>query len=393
MSSPQNTAHTMEHPFVVHQKDESSFARRGSLYTPHGTVQTPTFMAVGTQGTVKGIWPSQLREAGADIVLGNTYHLALRPGSKLVQQLGGLHQFSGWKGPMLTDSGGFQVFSLKTMRKITEEGVKFKSHIDGSALELSPESSIHIQNELGADIIMAFDECPELPCDDSVMEKSLERTGRWLWRCKEAHQRGDQHLFGIVQGGLNLDLRLKSMALTEEVDLPGIAIGGLSVGESREERLMVLNGLSQHMPQNKPHYLMGVGTPLDLVESIACGIDMFDCVLPTREGRHGVAYTSEGKIRIKNQIHKESNIPLDPNCACPSCTHYSRAYLRHLFVAGEALGQMALSLHNLHYYFQLMKKVRRSLELGTFQSLLRQIQELYLPTASSNTERASTASN
>jgi queuine tRNA-ribosyltransferase len=336
-------------------------------------------MAVGTQATVKGIWPSQLRDAGANIVLGNTYHLALRPGSELIRDHGGLHHFSGWKGPMLTDSGGFQVFSLKTMRKISEEGVKFKSHIDGSALELSPESSIKIQNDLGADVIMAFDECPELPCDDNTMNLSLERTGRWLWRCKEAHQRKDQWLFGISQGGLNLDLRAKSIALTEEVDLPGIAIGGLSVGESREERLMVLEGISKHLPKLKPRYLMGVGTPLDLVESVANGIDMFDCVLPTREGRHGVAYTSEGKIRIKNQIHKQDQTPLDPECACPTCHQYSRAYLRHLFVAGEALGQMALSIHNLHYYYDVMKKVRRSIEKGTFSQLLQHMQNLYIP--------------
>ena len=364
--------------FQVHAYDPQSHARCGTLATAHGPVATPTFMAVGTQASVKGIWPSQLRESGASIVLGNTYHLALRPGSKLVQDMGGLHKFSGWNGPMLTDSGGFQVFSLKTMRKISEEGVKFKSHIDGSALELSPESSMRIQNELGADIIMAFDECPELPCDDATMDHSLERTGRWLWRCKAAHARSDQQLFGIVQGGLNLDLRLKSLALTEAVDLPGIAIGGLSVGESREERLVVLRGMAADLPKHKPHYLMGVGTPLDLLESIAQGIDMFDCVLPTREGRHGVAYTSEGKIRIRNQCHQHSPLALDPDCSCATCINFSRAYLRHLFVAGEALGPMALSLHNLHYYFQLMRKVRRSIELGTFQSLLSHIQHLYL---------------
>ena len=374
MTSPSLTS-----PFTVHKKDPSSFARRGTLSTTHGPVETPTFMAVGTQATVKGLWPSQLRDAGADIVLGNTYHLTLRPGSKIIQDLGGLHHFSGWKGPMLTDSGGFQVFSLKTMRKITEEGVKFRSHIDGSALELSPESSIRIQNELGADVIMAFDECPELPCDDKTMNDSLERTGRWLWRCKEAHGRSDQLLFGISQGGLHLELRKKSIQLTEDVDLPGIAIGGLSVGESREERLHVLNGIAESLPTDKPHYLMGVGTPLDLVESVAQGIDMFDCVLPTREGRHGVAYTSEGKIRIKNNIHKDDPMPLDPNCTCPACHQYSRAYLRHLFVAGEALGSMALSLHNLHYYFQLMRRVRRSIETGHFSEVLHDIQKLYLP--------------
>jgi queuine tRNA-ribosyltransferase len=373
-------------PFKVHTQDTQTKARTGTLQTGHGEVQTPTFMAVGTQATVKGLWPSQLRTAGADIVLGNTYHLALRPGSKIVAEQGGLHKFSGWNGPMLTDSGGFQVFSLKTMRKITEEGVKFRSHIDGSPLELSPETSMEIQNDLGADIIMAFDECPELPCDDNTMNKSLERTGRWLWRCKTAHQHHDkQHLFGIVQGGLNIELRRKSLELTEAVDLPGIAIGGLSVGETREERLAVLEGIADDLPQHKPHYLMGVGTPLDLVESVAQGIDMFDCVLPTREGRHGVAYTSQGKVRIKNQIHRHSTEPLDPDCPCETCSTMTKGYLRHLFAAGEHLGPMALSLHNLSYYFRLMKRVRTSIHEGTFSNLLREIQALYLEPPNNST--------
>jgi len=364
--------------FKVHQKDPESFARVGTLSTPHGEIETPTFMAVGTLASVKGIWPAQLRTAGAGIILGNTYHLALRPGADLVEAAGGLHRFCGWDGPMLTDSGGFQVFSLKTMRKITEAGVKFRSHIDGSALELSPESSMKIQNQLGADIIMAFDECPELPCDDVVMNASLERTGRWLQRCKQAHVRSDQALFGIVQGGLNVDLRKKSLQLTEAVDLPGIAIGGLSVGETRLERLSVLEALAAELPSSKPHYLMGVGTPLDLVESVAHGIDMFDCVLPTREGRHGVAYTSRGKIRIKNQSNKSSLEPLDPNCVCPACQSFSKAYLRHLFVAGEALGPMSLSLHNLTYYFKLMHDIRSAIREQRFGQLLADMRSLYL---------------
>jgi len=372
--SPQTTGPA----FDLLKEDSQTHARLGRLKTAHGHLETPLFMAVGTQATVKGLWPSQLKEAGAGVVLGNTYHLALRPGSKSVKALGGLHRFMNWDGPLLTDSGGFQVFSLKTMRKISEEGVKFRSHIDGSALELSPESSMTIQNELGADIIMAFDECPELPCDDQTMNLSLERTGRWLHRCREAHKRTDQHLFGIVQGGLSGELRLKSLALTEEVALPGIAIGGLSVGESREERLTVLRHLAPHLPREKPRYLMGVGTPLDLLESVAQGIDMFDCVLPTREGRHGVAYTSRGKIRIKNQIHQTSAEPLDPDCPCPTCSTQSRAYLRHLFVAGEILGPIALSLHNLTYYFGLMEMVRLSLKNGNFSELLKATQQLYL---------------
>ncbi|MBF0198662.1 MAG: tRNA guanosine(34) transglycosylase Tgt [Planctomycetes bacterium] len=364
--------------FTLSAKDEATFARRGQLITAHGPVETPVFMAVGTQATVKGIWPSQLEDAGASIVLGNTYHLALRPGADIVEKMGGLHKFSGWSGPMLTDSGGFQVFSLKTLRKITEEGVKFRSHIDGSALELSPESSMAIQNQLGADIIMAFDECPELPCDDKTMSNSLERTGRWLVRCREAHKKEEQLLFGIVQGGLNLELRARSLELTEEVDLPGVAIGGLSVGESREERLSVLKGMAASLPKDKPHYLMGVGTPLDIVEAVAEGIDMFDCVLPTREGRHGVAYTSHGKVRMRNHIHREDPAPLDANCSCPTCKNYSRAYLRHLFVASEALGSMALSLHNLYYYMKLMRDIRTAISEGTFVNLLNSIRNLYL---------------
>ena len=368
----------MSEIFKIHQKSTECFARTGSLATTHGTVETPVFMAVGTQGTVKGIWPIQLKEAGASIVLGNTYHLALRPGPDLIEAHGGLHKFFSWDKPMLTDSGGFQVFSLKTMRKITEEGVKFKSHVDGSNLELTPESSIQIQNKIGADIIMAFDECPELPCDDKTMNLSLERTGRWLHRCKAAHKNEKQHLFGIMQGGLNIELRLKSLSLTEEVDLSGVAIGGLSVGESREERLDVLKGIAEHMPVQKPHYLMGVGTPLDIVEAVAEGVDMFDCVLPTREGRHGVAYTSQGKVRIKNQKHQHDQSPLDPECNCYACKNFSRAYLRHLFVVGESLGPIALALHNLHYYYKLMEEIKEAIKNDIYLALVAKYQKLYL---------------
>jgi queuine tRNA-ribosyltransferase len=364
--------------FTIEKKSTTHFARTGQLKTGHGVVETPVFMSVGTQATVKGIWPEQLKTAGASIVLGNTYHLALRPGPDLIEKHGGLHKFCSWDGPMLTDSGGFQVFSLKSLRKITEEGVKFKSHIDGSAMELTPESSIQIQNKIGADIIMAFDECPELPCDDKTMNASIERTGRWLKRCADAHNNEKQLLFGILQGGLSEELRLKSLALTEEVDLPGIAIGGLSVGESREERNNVLKMLNDKLPQHKPHYLMGVGTPLDIVEAVAEGVDMFDCVLPTREGRHGVAYTSKGKIRIKNEIHKKDLSSLDDECECYACNHFSRAYLRHLFVAGEVLGSMALALHNTTYYMKLMVDIRESIREDTFKNLYEKMRLLYL---------------
>jgi queuine tRNA-ribosyltransferase len=365
--------------FTIEKNSSTHFARSGSLKTEHGTVKTPVFMSVGTQATVKGIWPEQLKAAGASIVLGNTYHLGLRPGEDLIEKHGGLHNFCSWDGPMLTDSGGFQVFSLKSLRKITEESVKFKSHIDGSAMELSPERSIQIQNKIGADIIMAFDECPELPCDNKTMDLSLERTGRWLKRCAEAHKNDKQQLFGIIQGGLSKDLRLKSLALTEEVDLPGIAIGGLSVGETRLERLSVLRDLNDKLPIHKPHYLMGVGNPLDIVEAVAEGIDMFDCVLPTREGRHGVAYTSKGKLRMRNEIHKEDLSALDSECECYACTHYTRAYIRHLFVVGEFLGPMILSLHNTFYYMKLMREIRTSIEEDKFAELLQKMTLLYSP--------------
>lgn len=335
-------------------------------------------MAVGTQATVKGLDVNFLEQSGVQVVLGNTYHLELRPGSDVIERLGGLHRFSGWSGPMLTDSGGFQVFSLKNCRTLDEKGVTFKSHLDGSLLEMTPESSIGIQNKLGADIIMAFDECPALPCEDKVMEQSIERTGRWLKRCVDAHSDENQQLFGIVQGGLSNELRLKSLELTLQCELPGLAIGGLSVGETRIERLQVLQNLAPHLPEHMPHYLMGVGTPLDIVESVAQGIDMFDCVLPTREGRHGVAYTSLGKVRIRNRDHQLDESPLDPDCSCLACQKYSRAYLRHLFSVDEMLGPILLSQHNLTYYIKLMSDIRKAIKKNRLLDLLQKMQTLYL---------------
>ncbi|MBF0246037.1 MAG: tRNA guanosine(34) transglycosylase Tgt [Planctomycetes bacterium] len=373
------TASTGGGCFSVCHRDGATHARSGILKTTHGEVLTPVFMPVGTRGSVKGIWPGQLKEAGSSIILANTYHLALRPGAEEVARMGGLHSFCNWTGPMLTDSGGFQVFSLKNIRTLGEEGVSFRSHLDGALLELSPESAIRIQEDLGADIIMALDECPALPCEDRVMDASLERTARWLIRCKEAQVRGDQLLFGIVQGGVNGELRLKSLALTLKAELPGIAIGGLSVGESREARLAVLDTLAPALPESLPHYLMGVGTPLDLMESVARGIDMFDCVLPTRDGRHGLAFTSTGRLRIRNEEHRSSAAPLDDSCPCLCCRSFSRAYLRHLVMSGEALGSMALSLHNVSFYHTLMARARASIEKGNFGNLLEETRRMYPP--------------
>ncbi len=369
--------------FDITARDPGCSARCGVLQTAHGAVQTPVFMPVGTQATVKGIWPEQLADVGSQVVLANTYHLALRPGEALIRQQGGLHGFMNWQGPILTDSGGFQVFSLNSICKLNENGVIFRSHIDGALFDLTPERSMQIQNDLGADIIMAFDECPKLPCEAQVMRDSLQRTSRWLGRCVDAHHRPEQLLFGIVQGGLDGSLRKESLDLTLNYDLPGIAIGGLSVGESREERLAVLDQLQKELPDNRPHYLMGVGTPLDLVESVCMGIDMFDCVMPTRDGRHGIAYTSTGRVRIKNSEHKDSDLPLDADCSCPTCRSFSRAYLRHLFMAKEMLGSSALSLHNIAYYHHLMKRVRDAITKGEMHLLAKELYGHYITDDSS----------
>lgn len=355
----------------------SGFARGGLLRTAHGEVQTPAFMPVATQGSVKGLWPDAVAGTGARMILCNAFHLALRPGADSVSRLGGLHRFISWGGSILTDSGGFQVFSLEALRKISEEGALFRSPVDGAPFMMTPEKSMEIQNLLGADVIMAFDECPALPCEKGKMTASLERTARWLGRCRDAHRRDDQLLFGIVQGGTDPELRALSLDLTEAFGLPGLAIGGLSVGESREERLSVLSALAPRLPADKPRYLMGVGTPLDLLEAVSFGIDMFDCVLPTRDGRHGVAYTDKGRMHLKNASNKEAETPLDPGCGCPCCRSFSRAYLRHLLMAGEHLGSMAVSAHNLHYYQNLMGRARQAVAGGGLQDLIGRIAPAY----------------
>lgn len=337
-------------------------ARLGRLHTPHGIIETPIFMPVGTQATVKAMTPEELKEMEAQIILSNTYHLYLRPGHELVKEAGGLHKFMNWDRPILTDSGGFQVFSLGDLRKITEQGVEFQSHIDGSKHFLSPEKVMEIENALGADIIMAFDECAPYPAEHDYVKKSLERTTRWAVRCKEAHTNTEnQALFGIVQGGMYKDLREQSAAELVALDFPGYSIGGLSVGEPKELMYEVLDYTTPLLPKDKPRYLMGVGSPDALIEGAIRGIDMFDCVLPTRIARNGTAMTSEGKIVIKNAKYTRDFTPLDPNCDCYCCKNYTRAYLRHLYKADEILSSRLMSTHNLHFLINLMKQVRQAI--------------------------------
>lgn len=343
-------------------------ARRGRMTTPHGTVETPVFMPVGTAATVKGMKLETVSETGAEIILSNTYHLYLRPGVDVIREAGGLHRFMHWNGPILTDSGGFQVFSLANLRDITEEGVTFASHIDGSRHMLSPEQSIAVQNALGSDIIMAFDECVPYPAGRDYVKPSMERTTRWLRRCKAAHhQTEEQSLFGIMQGGMYPDLREQSAKDIVAMDLPGYAIGGLSVGEPKELMCEVLDYCVDWLPENKPRYLMGVGTPDYLFEGVERGLDMFDCVEPTRIARHGMATTSYGRINIKNAKFERDFGPLDPECDCYVCRNYSRAYLRHLFKSKEILSAMLLSEHNIYFLVKVMERIRTSIEEGRFQ--------------------------
>lgn len=345
---------------------EHNDARTGLLKTTHGEIQTPIFMPVGTRATVKAITNDELLEMGAQIILGNTYHLHLRPGEDTIKTLGGLNKFMNWKKPILTDSGGFQVFSLSKLNKISEEGVEFRSHLDGSKHFFSPESSMQIQMDLGSDIIMAFDECLAHPATTDQIEKSMAMTHRWLKRSKAAMTRKESKLFGIVQGGLNLKTRLKSLDQICSVDLPGYALGGFSVGEPIEMMHELVKVVGPKMPKDKPRYLMGVGTPKDLILSIDSGIDMFDCVMPTRVARNGTLYTWQGKVNIKRAEHKLDNGPLDPECDCNVCTNYSRAYLRHLFTSGEMLSARLNTYHNLYFYLKLMERAREAINNGTW---------------------------
>ncbi len=341
-------------------------ARAGTFNTPHGALETPVFAPVGTQATVKLLTPAQVKDVGASLVLSNTYHLYLRPGDELVRDLGGLHEFMQWDSPMLTDSGGFQVFSLSGTRKVDEEGVTFKSHIDGSTHRFTPEKSIAIQENLGADIIMAFDECAD-PNDEAYIKKAMERTHRWAERSVNAHKRADQALFGIVQGGVNSDLRAASAEFIASLGTPGIAIGGLSVGETKKEMYSTLDVVTPLLPENKPRYLMGVGTPEDLIEGVRRGVDIFDCVLPTRLARHHAAFSSEGRLNLKNATFKRDERPIDETCTCYTCQTFTRAYIRHLVVAKELLAGTLLSIHNLHSLIHLVKDMRVAITEGGFE--------------------------
>jgi queuine tRNA-ribosyltransferase len=342
---------------------KQSGARLGKLHTPHGTIDTPVFMPVGTQATVKTMSPEELKEMGAQIILSNTYHLHLRPGEDLIEEAGGLHSFMNWNGGILTDSGGFQVFSLSNLREITEEGVQFRSHLSGDKLFISPEKATAIQNSLGADIIMAFDECPPHPADRDYIKSSLERTTRWAERCLNAHQHPDrQALFGIVQGGMEADLRRQSAQELTSLDFPGYAIGGLSVGEPKDVMYRVLEDTTPYLPHHKPRYLMGVGSPDALIEGSIRGIDMFDCVLPTRIARNGTTMTSQGRLVVRNAKYARDFGPLDPECDCYTCRNYSRAYIRHLIKADETFGIRLTTYHNLHFLINLMRQVREAIQ-------------------------------
>jgi queuine tRNA-ribosyltransferase len=341
-------------------------ARRGRLVTAHGVVETPVFMPVGTQASVKGLTPDQLEAAGAQIILGNTYHLALRPGSDLIAEMGGLHRFMSWPRPILTDSGGYQIFSLAASRKITDRAAVFRSHIDGALFELPPERAVAIQEELGADIAMVLDECPAFGCTRGELEEAVRRTIHWAERCRAAHRRTDQALFAIVQGGTDAALRVRCAEQLAALDFPGYALGGFSVGEPIGEMLVVLETAAAALPVAKPRYLMGVGRPQDIVEAVARGVDMFDCVLPTRNGRNGQAFTFQGPLRLRNAVHRRDPAPLESDCPCYTCRHFSRAYLHHLFQTEEMLGPTLLSLHNVSFYLRLMWQIREAIDGGRF---------------------------
>ncbi|MEG6522183.1 tRNA guanosine(34) transglycosylase Tgt [Desulfotomaculum sp. 1211_IL3151] len=345
----------------IKKKEKHTRARLGELTTPHGVVETPIFMPVGTQATVKTMTPEEVKQTGGRLILSNTYHLYLRPGHDLIKEAGGLHQFMNWDGPILTDSGGFQVFSLGPLRTITEDGVEFRSHIDGSKHFFTPEKVMEIEQALGADIAMAFDECAPYPCDKEYAVAALERTTRWAERCKKAHTRKDQALFGIVQGGVFTDLRERSARELIALDFPGYGIGGLSVGEPKELMYEVLDNLMPIMPEDKPRYLMGVGSPDCLIEGVVRGIDMFDCVLPTRIARNGTVFTRNGKLTVRNAEYARDFSPMDKHCNCYACQNYSRAYIRHLIKADEILGIRLTTIHNLHFLQDLMENIRQAI--------------------------------
>ncbi len=358
--------------FEVLDTDSRSAARQGLLTTAHGRVETPVFMPVGSSGAVKGVTPQQLRRTGATIVLANTYHLLLRPGVATIERLGGLHRFMSWDGPSLTDSGGYQIFSLSPLTKIDDEGVEFASHIDGTRIRLNAEEATQIQNRLGADIIMCFDECTPYPCDEHRLRKAVERTIRWARRCKRAHHNTSQLLFGIVQGGIDSQLRGCCASEIVRLGFDGYAIGGLSVGEGHKNMIETVEHTAALLPENAPRYLMGVGTPADIIAAVGAGVDMFDCVLPTRNGRNAFAFTEAGPLRLRNSSHINDGGPIDPACDCYCCKNFSRAAIRHYFNTSEMLGPILVSLHNLRFYQRLMAKIRQALAGGRFSDWAKQ---------------------
>ena len=357
--------------FDLLKNDKKTGARRGVVHTPHGDIQTPIFMPVGTQATVKAMTPRELEEVGSQIILSNTYHLHLRPGEALVKEAGGLHRFMSWNHPILTDSGGFQVFSLSGLRKIKEEGVSFQSHLDGSKRFISPEVSMDIQQALGSDIAMAFDVCSPYPCDHRTAEEAMHRTHRWAQRCKAHHTREDQAVFGIVQGAFYKDLRIESAKTLADMDFPGYGIGGLSVGEPKPVMYEMLEELMPYMPVNKPRYLMGVGSPDCLVEGVYRGVDMFDCVLATRVARNGTAFTDRGRLVIRNAEYAHDFGPLEEGCDCYACRNFSRAYIHHLIKAGEITGGRLVTIHNLRYLLRLMERIRAAIDEDRFEAFRR----------------------
>jgi queuine tRNA-ribosyltransferase len=359
----------MPFQFDLIKQDSKTSARLGKMITPHGMVHTPAFMPVGTQGTVKSMLPEEIKNCGAEIILGNTYHLYLRPGHETIKKLGGLHRFMNWPDPILTDSGGFQVYSLGALRKITPDGVMFRSHIDGSKHFLSPQKAIEIQEALGSDIMMCLDECTPYPATLSQTKESLTLTVKWAQLCRTAKSSVDQALFGIIQGGTYLDLRKQAVEQTAVLGFDGYALGGVSVGEPKEIMYEITDSITPLLPADKPRYLMGVGTPQDIVFGVSCGIDMFDCVIPTRCARHGLLFTNSEKIVIKNSRWRECNDPLDETCDCYTCKNYSRAYLRHLYVAGEILAMILNTIHNVRYYMRLLEQIRTALKEDRFLEL------------------------
>jgi queuine tRNA-ribosyltransferase len=352
--------------FELISKASRCNARRGRLKTAHGTIETPVFMPVGTRGTVKGLTPRQLEETNSVVLLANTYHLLLRPGVEAVANLGDLHELMGWSGPILTDSGGYQVFSLSSLNRIGDGGVEFCSHIDGTKIYLDAKMAIEAQNKLGADIIMCFDECAPYPCDRSDLEKAVQRTIRWAEQCKESHSRSDQLLFGIVQGGVDKELRELCAGRLRKLDFDGYAIGGLSVGEGHDMMVATVEYTAPLLPEDRPRYLMGVGTPADIIAAVQAGVDMFDCVLPTRNGRNAFAFTNEGPVRLRNNANINNNGPIETDCACYCCRNFSRGALRHFFNVGEMLGPILVSIHNITFYQRLMNQIRERIEAGSF---------------------------